>query len=72
VRFLFDCGQFGKLALSAIALQDVEIEAHRFVTLADARDHLSGPVRRRVLAAAGAKRCLYLEDGRPVAGVTRA
>jgi 8-oxo-dGTP diphosphatase len=69
VRFLFDCGTLPDRQLSTIRLQDDEIDAHRFVVLAKATELLSGPVRRRVLVGVGAKRCRYLEDGRPVAGV---
>jgi 8-oxo-dGTP pyrophosphatase MutT (NUDIX family) len=70
MRFLFDCGTLPGAQLGAIKLQAAEIDEHRFVVLADAAELLSGPLRRRVTAAAGAERCLYLEDGRPVAGVT--
>jgi 8-oxo-dGTP diphosphatase len=71
VRFVFDCGIFSDEQLTAITLEDGEIEAHRCVDLAQAAALLSGPLRRRVLACAGKKRCVYLEDGRPVAGVSR-
>jgi 8-oxo-dGTP diphosphatase len=66
VRFLFHCGVFTDRELSAIRLQDGEIDAHRFVELAEAMALLSGPLRRRVSASAGTKRCVYLEGGRPV------
>lgn len=66
VRFLFHCGVFKDRELSAIRLQDGEIDAHRFVELAEAMALLSGPLRRRVSASAGTKRCVYLEGGRPV------
>jgi len=69
LRFLFDCGTFSDRRLGEIRLQDAEIDEHRLVSLAEAKALLSGPVRRRVAAGAGAKRCVYLEDGRPVAGV---
>jgi 8-oxo-dGTP diphosphatase len=69
VRFLFDCGAFDDEALSAIKLQEDEILEHRFVPLEEAFAHLSGPLRRRVRAAAGKKRCVYLEEGRRVEGV---
>ena len=70
VRFLFDCGAFTDRQLNAITLQDGEIVAYRLATLAEALTLLSGPLRRRVSASAGTERCLYLENGRPVAGVT--
>ncbi|MGP0035184.1 MAG: NUDIX domain-containing protein [Solirubrobacteraceae bacterium] len=69
VRFLFDCGTLGPEQLSAIRLQEAEIEEHRFAELSEATTLLSGPLRRRVSAAVGAKRCVYLEEGRPVPGV---
>jgi 8-oxo-dGTP pyrophosphatase MutT (NUDIX family) len=69
VRFLFDCGTFTDPQLAAIALQADEIDEHRFVAPAQAPELLSGPVGRRVAAALGATRCIYLEDGRPVPAV---
>jgi 8-oxo-dGTP diphosphatase len=69
VRFLFRCGSFSDERLGAIRLDNEEIDEHRFVALTDAAALLSGPLRRRVGAAAGAKHCIYLQDGRPVAGV---
>lgn len=69
VRFLFDCGTFSDQELTAIKLQEDEILEHRFVELDEAFSRLSGPLRRRVRAAAGRKRCLYLEEGRRVDGV---
>jgi 8-oxo-dGTP diphosphatase len=68
-RFLFHCGTFTDRQLNTIRLQDSEIDEHRFVAVAEATALLSGPVRRRVAAGVGAKRCVYLEDGRPVPGV---
>jgi 8-oxo-dGTP diphosphatase len=69
VRFLFDCGTFGDRELAAIRLDGSEITDHRLATLADATELLSGPLRRRVAATVGTKRCVYLEDGRPVPAV---
>jgi 8-oxo-dGTP diphosphatase len=69
-RFLFDCGILTNLELSAIRLQAEEIVDYRLATLAQALTLLSGPLRRRVSASAGTKRCVYLENGRPVAGVS--
>jgi 8-oxo-dGTP pyrophosphatase MutT (NUDIX family) len=69
VRFLFDCGSFSDAELTAIKLQEDEILEHRFVELDEAFARLSGPLRRRVRAVAGRKRCLYLEEGRRVDGV---
>lgn len=69
VRFLFDCGSFPDEQLADIRLQEEEIAAHRFVDLAEATELLSGPLRRRVSASAGGDRCIYLEEGRPVADI---
>ncbi len=69
MRFLFDCGTFDDAQLAQIRLQDEEILEHRLVSLDGACELLSGPVRRRVRAAAGRRRAVYLEDGRRVAGV---
>jgi 8-oxo-dGTP diphosphatase len=70
LRFLFDCGRFGDSELAAIRLQEDEIEEYRLAALDEAVGLLSGPIGRRVEAAAGRKDCIYLEDGRPVDGVT--
>ena len=69
VRFLFDCGAFSDLRLNAISLQEEEIVDCRLASLAEALQLLSGPLRRRVSATAGTNRCVYLENGRHVAGV---
>jgi 8-oxo-dGTP pyrophosphatase MutT (NUDIX family) len=69
LRFLFDCGTFADKELRGIRLQAEEIDDYRLVELDQAGELLSGPIRRRVAAAVGAERCVYLEDGRPVAGV---
>ena len=69
VRFLFDCGAFTAQQLTAISLQDAEIEAHRFAEIGEATTLLSGPLRRRLSAAIGAERCVYLENGQPVPGL---
>jgi 8-oxo-dGTP pyrophosphatase MutT (NUDIX family) len=68
-RFLFHCGAFTDKQLTAIRLQEAEIEAHRFVGLSEATALLSGPLRRRVSAGFAADRCIYLEDGRRVRGL---
>jgi 8-oxo-dGTP diphosphatase len=70
VRFLFDCGRFSDQQLSAIRLQDGEIEEHRLAELPEVPSLLSGPLRRRVALGVGASHCIYLEDGRPVPGIT--
>ena len=69
LRFLFDCGTFADNELERITLQAEEIDDYRLVELDEAAELLSGPIRRRVAAAVGAERCVYLEDGRPVSGV---
>jgi 8-oxo-dGTP diphosphatase len=69
LRLLFDCGSVDDLAVAQIVLQPGEIAAFRFVELSEAADLLSGPVRRRVLAAFGSPSVLYLEEGRPLRAV---
>lgn len=66
MRFLFNCGRMSKRVLKAIRLQESELEDHRFVSLDEAAELLRGPVSRRVTASAGAKRCVYLHDGKLV------
>ena len=70
LRFVFHCGVLGDDRRRRISLQAEEISECRFVDLDEAAELLSPPVRRRVLACVGAGRCLYLEDGRPVNGVS--
>jgi ADP-ribose pyrophosphatase YjhB (NUDIX family) len=69
MRFLFDCGTFDAEQLSRLAVQAEEIAEYRFVPVAEALELLSGPLRRRVRAALGKRKCRYLEDGRRVGGV---
>jgi ADP-ribose pyrophosphatase YjhB (NUDIX family) len=70
MRFLFGCGTVGEAQIAGIVLQREEIAEYRLVDLAAAERLLSGPVRRRVLASVGRAHCVYLEDGRPVPGVS--
>jgi 8-oxo-dGTP diphosphatase len=70
VRFLFHCGAFSDERLQAVTLQADEIDEHRIVEMDEALALLSKPLRRRVSKAASAKRCLYLENGRLVRGVS--
>jgi 8-oxo-dGTP pyrophosphatase MutT (NUDIX family) len=69
VRFLFDCGTLPGEAFDAVTLQETEIEDYRLADLDEALDLLSGPLRRRISEAVDRRGCVYLEDGRPVAGV---
>jgi 8-oxo-dGTP diphosphatase len=69
LRFLFDCGRLDDKILATIVLQPEEISEHRLAPLPAALRMLRGPVRRRVARAADARTPLYLEEGRPVAGV---
>lgn len=69
VRFLFDCGTFPDETLAGIRLQESEIADHRLAELDEALKLLSGPLRRRLARSAGTERCVYLENGRPVADV---
>jgi 8-oxo-dGTP diphosphatase len=69
IRFLFDCGQADDADLAAIALQPEEIAEHRLAPLEVALTLLRPAVRRRVRAATRHRRCVYLEDGRPVPAI---
>jgi 8-oxo-dGTP diphosphatase len=70
IRFLFDCGQAGDAALEAITVQPEEIAAYRLVPMDAAFTLLRPPIRRRVRAATCRRRCVYLENGRPVPAIT--
>lgn len=70
MRFLFDCGRLDEVAAQAIRVQPEEISEFRFAVLDEALALLSGPLRRRVGAGAGARHCIYLEEGRPVVAVS--
>jgi 8-oxo-dGTP diphosphatase len=72
MRFLFDCGTLDDEILASISLQAEELSEYRLVAPAEALDLLSGPLRRRVGAALAASTCVYLEDGRPVDGLSPA
>ena len=71
VRFLFDCGAVGDEHLAAIVVQAEEVSEFRLAALPDALPLLRGPIRRRVRAASAHRALVYLEDGRPVPGVSR-
>jgi 8-oxo-dGTP diphosphatase len=70
VRFLFDCGSLPPEDRRSIVLQADEIAEFRWAAPEEAGRLLSGPVGRRVGQALAADRTVYLEDGRPVAGVS--
>ena len=70
IRFLFDCGQADEAALDAITVQAEEIAEYRLVALPTALDLLRPPIRRRVRAGTRRRRCVYLENGRPVPGIS--
>jgi len=70
VRFLFDCGALSDAELAGVVVQPSEIEEFGLADLEAALALLSGPIRRRVRAAARRSRCVYLEDGREVPGIT--
>ena len=70
IRFLFDCGPADDASLAAITLQPEEIAECRLEPLDTALTLLRPPIRRRVRAAARRRGLVYLEDGRPVAGIT--
>lgn len=68
IRFLFNCGALGEDLLAKIALQAEEICEYRLTAVPEALGLLRGPIRRRVRAALGCRRLVYLENGRPVPG----
>ena len=71
LRFLFDCGSVDPTSAERIVLQEEEIADFRWVGHEEADRLLSGPVGRRVARSFGATGgTLYLEEGRPVEGVT--
>jgi ADP-ribose pyrophosphatase YjhB (NUDIX family) len=72
IRFLFDCGPADEAAMDAIRVQPEEIAEYRIVPLDTALELLRSPIRRRVRAATRRRRCVYLENGRPVPGITEA
>lgn len=69
VRFLFDCGRADDADLAAITLQAEEIAEYRILHLAEALPLLRPRIRRRVRASTRRRKCVYLENGRPVTGV---
>jgi 8-oxo-dGTP diphosphatase len=69
LRFLFDCGSIDPGQGERITLPAQEIAEYRWATRDETGQLLSGPVGRRVTRALDADRPVYLEDGRPVAGV---
>jgi ADP-ribose pyrophosphatase YjhB (NUDIX family) len=69
IRFLFDCGAVGDAELASVTVQPEEVAEFRLVPLDEALELLRAPIRRRVRAATRHRRCVYLENGRPVDGV---
>lgn len=70
LRFLFDCGALPDRSLAGLVLQPEEISEYRLLPPPEALDLLRKPIRRRVRAALRGTRTRYLENGRPVPGVT--
>jgi 8-oxo-dGTP diphosphatase len=70
IRFLFDCGPADDTDLAAITVQPEEIAEYRLAPLDAALALLRPPIRRRVRAAVRQRRCVYLENGRPVPSIT--
>jgi 8-oxo-dGTP pyrophosphatase MutT (NUDIX family) len=71
IRYLFDCGVLADEVLAAIVVQPDEVSQHQLVPLPDALELLRRPIRRRVREATRGKSAVaYLEDGRPVPGVS--
>jgi 8-oxo-dGTP diphosphatase len=71
IRFLFDCGPADDAALAAITVQPEEIAEYLLAPLDAALDLLRPPIRRRVRAVSRHRGFVYLEDGRPVPGVSQ-
>jgi 8-oxo-dGTP diphosphatase len=69
IRFLFDCGRVDDQAVDGIVVQPEEVSEYRLADLSEALGLLRKPIRRRVRAAVGHKKLVYLENGRPVPGV---
>lgn len=70
LRFLFRAAApLSPDDVAAIRLQEDETSEHRFVTRKQAQKLLRSAIARRVDAARDAPHCVYLENGRPVAGV---
>ena len=69
IRFLFDCGAVDDAELAGITVQPEEVAEFRLVPLDEALELLRPPIRRRVRAATRHRRCVYLENGHPVAGI---
>lgn len=72
LRFLFDCGPLDDETLARVAVQPEEVSEYRLADVPMALTLLRKPVRRRVAEALAAHGFVYLEDGRRVAGVSRA
>jgi 8-oxo-dGTP diphosphatase len=70
IRFLFDCGVAGDAALAAIMVQPEEIAGYRLVPLESALALLRPAIRRRVRAVSRHRGFVYLQDGRPVPGIS--
>jgi 8-oxo-dGTP diphosphatase len=66
IRFLFDCGRVDDQAVDGIVVQPEEVSEYRLADLSEALGLLRKPIRRRVRAAVGHKKLVYLENGRPV------
>ena len=70
LRFLFQCGQLSPERVAAIVVDPHDVEDNRLAPLEEALAMLRKPGRRRVRRGLEARRCVYLENGRPVAGVS--
>lgn len=70
LRFVFDCGRLDPARTDRITLPEDEIAEYRWADADEAGRLLSRPLARRISRALAADRPLYLEDGRPVSGVT--
>lgn len=70
LRFLFDCGRLDPARADRITVPEDEIAEYRWADPDEAGRLLSRPLARRISRVLAADRPVYLEDGRPVSGVT--
>lgn len=70
LRFLFHCGAIDEEQAAGITLDPMEASEYRFLPVPEALELLRKPIRRRVKRSIDARRCVYLENGRRVDGVS--
>ncbi len=70
LRYLFDCGALPEATLAGITVQRSEISQFKLADPDESLGLLRKAISRRVAAALASDVCRYLEDGRPVDGVS--